>query len=73
MKPPLHMTEGVRLTIGEIDRLIEALSLAAARRDSQARRAKQHPRRHEVAAIEMRTLRARLARLRNGRSNTEPA
>jgi hypothetical protein len=55
----------LRLTLSDIEVLMDALARAASRLESMARTAK-HGRKHDQAAIRMRSLRARIWRQKNG-------
>ena len=57
----------VRLTVADLDLLIEALARSAARLESMARSAK-FGRKHDESAVRMRALRLRLMRQKIGRA-----
>jgi hypothetical protein len=60
MAPPL---KGMTFDLHELTVIIDALALAASRRESQARAVK-HGRHHDLAAAKMRLLRARFVQRR---------
>jgi len=57
---------GIRLTVADIDLLLEALARAASRLESMARTAK-YGRKHDETAARMRALRFRLTRRKMGK------
>jgi hypothetical protein len=63
----MRPTFDINFTAAELELLLETLAMAACRKESQARAVK-HGRHHDLAAVKMRLLRARLSmRLRGVR------
>jgi hypothetical protein len=60
----------IDLSIGEIDSLLDALAIAASRRESMGRALK-HGRKHDLAAERMRALRHRLLNIRRAKGREE--